>query len=383
MRFTGLILTALLALHGPPAHAQPAAVSCAGIRPPGDYAPALAQARTLALQLKEAFDFPALSIAVAVDGRVVWSEAFGYADVERRAPACPGTLFRIGSVSKTLTAAAAMRLREAGTIDLDLPVQSYVAEFPRHAAPITLRLLGTHLSGIRHYRGEEDVGNVRYARLADGLGIFSHDPLEHDPGARFTYSSYGYNLLGVALERATGKDFELLLRETVLTPLGMRATTLDRSDAPPANRARFYEQTEDGRIEPAREVDNSYKWPSGGLLSTPEDLARFGSALLEPGYLRDESLALLFTSAVTSAGSPTGYGFGWQVEPTASRGRQAGHIGALLGGVAGLFIDFDRRVVVAFAANLKGGPPKPGTQPAPPPAFVELFANARDRARRP
>src|SRR5512134_1490923 len=146
----------------------------------------LAMARTLA---------PGAQIAVSRDGRTIWSRSFGCADLELDVPVGPDTRFRIGSVSKPLTAAAIGRLVEDGRLDLDAPVQRYVPDFPKKAWPITTRQLAGHLAGIRHYEGDEFLIRDHYATVHAGLAIFEKDALLFEPGTKFSYSSYGWNLI--------------------------------------------------------------------------------------------------------------------------------------------------------------------------------------------
>jgi len=163
------------------------------------WAAVAARARAIACE-KLSPNIPGFAVAVAVDGKIVWSEAFGYADLEAKRPATPETQFRIGSVSKPLTADAVAQLYEAGKLDLDAPVQRYVPTFPQKGAPITTRLLGGHLAGIRHYKGAEFTLNQHFASVTAGLAIFKDDSLVAPPGTRFSYSSYGFNLIGAVVE---------------------------------------------------------------------------------------------------------------------------------------------------------------------------------------
>ncbi len=145
---------------------------------------------------------PGLSLTVAVDGKIMYSEGFGYADLEERVPVWPTTKFRIGSISKPLTATALMQLVEAGKLELDAPVQKYVPSLPEKGAVITTRMLAGHLAGIRHYQGDEFNIQRHYANVLDGVNIFENDPLVSPPGTKFNYSSYGYNLLSAVVESA-------------------------------------------------------------------------------------------------------------------------------------------------------------------------------------
>lgn len=309
------------------------------------------RARAIACE-KLAPNIPGFAIAVAVDGKLVWSEAFGYADVEVKRRATTATQFRIGSVSKPLTADAVAQLYESGKLDLDVPIQRYVTSFPEKGAPITTRLLGGHLAGIRHYRGGEFVLNQRFATVTAGLAIFQNDTLVAPPGTRYSYSSYGFNLISAVVEGASGEDFLTYMRRHVFTPLGMTSTAPDRSDSLIPNRTRFYERNEAGQFEPSPTVDNSYKWAGGGFLSTAEDLVRFGSAHLEPGYLKAATLELLFTPQRTTSGQATTYGIGWFTTMDSLGHRYVSHGGGSIGGTTAFGVDRDSRVVFALVTNL-------------------------------
>lgn len=335
------------------ARAQALALPAAPVA--GKYVAATDSARAMLRDSVARRGLPGLSVAVAVDGEMVWSEGFGYADVENRVPVTALTRFRVGSVSKPMTAAAIARLVEEGRLDLDAPVQRYVPGFPRKDPHVvTPRLLAGHLAGIRHYRTNSetvDAGRKHYETVAQSLEIFRDDPLEHAPGTRYLYSSYGWNLLAAVVEGASGEPFLPHVRERVFRPLGMRHTVAEHQDSIIEGRARFYDRTADGRLVNAPWVDNSYKWAGGGFIATAEDVARFGSAHLRPGYLRAESLRLLWTPQRTAEGRETGYGVGWAAGRDDAGRRTASHSGGAVGGSAFLLVYPDQGVVVAMLTN--------------------------------
>ncbi len=312
---------------------------------------ARSRARAIACE-KLAPNIPGFAIAVAVDGQLVWSEAFGYADVAAKRVATPATQFRIGSVSKPLTADAVAQLYERGQLDLDVPIQRYVPVFPDKGAPITTRLLGGHLAGIRHYRGNEFVLNQRYATVTAGLAIFQNDPLLAPPGTRYAYSSYGFNLISAVVEGASGEQFLAYMSRHVFKSLGMTSTAPDKNDSLIPNRTRFYERTAEGQFVPSPTVDNSYKWAGGGFISTAEDLVRFGSAHLKPGYLKAATLELLFTRQRTTSEDTTSYGIGWFVATDTLGHRYVFHGGGSVGGTTAFGVDRDSHMVIAVVTNL-------------------------------
>jgi CubicO group peptidase (beta-lactamase class C family) len=295
---------------------------------------------------------PGLSAAVAVAGKIAWAEGFGEADAESHVPVKPESRFRLGSVSKLFTAAAAARLFEQGRLDLDAPVQRYVPTFPDKGGTVTARLLGGHLAGIRHYLPKDFAGPPKhYDRLADALEIFRDDPLMHPPGAAYHYTSYGYNLLGAVVEGAAGKDFFAAVGELVLKPLGLAATVLDVPVRIVEHRVRGYRRSE-GSLENEDAIDSSHKWPSAGFLSTASEVARFGAAHLSGDFLRPETRALLFTSQRTIEGAETGVGFGWRIGKSDAGRRFYHHGGTIEGGRSFILLLPEENVAVAILCNL-------------------------------
>jgi len=313
---------------------------------------------------------PGLSVAVGEDGKIIWSEGFGFADLDAKKPVTPQTLFRIGSVSKPLTAAGLMLLVEKGKVDLDADIHRYVPDFPDKGHRFTTRQLAGHLAGIRHYRGQEFYLNRHYANVREGLRIFENDPLLSVPGEKYSYSSYGFNLIGMVMEASAGKDFLSYMASAVFTPLAMTNTIPDDATRAIPRRTRFYKSKDGGGFELEPDVDNSYKWASGGFLSTPEDLVRFGSAHLQPGFLTRASFDALFTSQETNDGKKTGYGIGWDIRKDKHGHPIWMHTGGSVGGTSVLLIQPDSRMVLAMTANCTDAP----LDKANPAAIIEAFS---------
>ena len=355
LAFAGLLVPTTLVAQGTPC------VSRRSGSVPAAYAATVARERTLVCE-RLATRIPGVQVAVAVNGKLVWSEGFGYADVARKRPVTRETQFRIGSVSKPLTATAVALLYEQGKLDLDAPVQRYVPSFPDKGYPISTRQLTGHVAGIRHYKDQEFFLNRRFATVLDGLTVFQDDSLLFPPGTRFSYSSYGWNLVAAVVEGASGDDFLHYMSMHVLRPLGLTHTAPDRVDSLVPGRTQFYDRDSAGIFRIAPAVDNSYKWAGGGFVSSAEDLVRFGSALLDPGFLKRETLDLLFTSQRTNAGTETGYGIGWFLRTDSSGHHWAFHGGSAVGGTAVFGLDRDSRVVVAILTNLSDAPLDPAQE---------------------
>jgi len=307
-----------------------------------------ARARQFIAGLRSTEKIPAVCATVAKVGSIVWSEALGESDLEDGATASTRTRYRIGSLSKLITAAAAARLYDQGLLDLDAPIQKYVPTFP--ASGITVKLLLGHLAGLRHYGAGEYLNQKRYSSVAETLAVFQNSPLLQPPGAKYFYSSYGFNLLGAALERAGSQDFGTLIQRQVCDPLRLQFTIPEDNTKVVVGRSRYYSLT-NGQVENAPYTDLSDRWPSGGFLSTTEDLARFGVAHLAGEFFRPDTLRMMFTSQRTVEGVETGVGFGWRIGVLDNR-RIYHHGGDAIGGRAFLLLRPEGSIVVALVGNL-------------------------------
>src|ERR1700726_4958723 len=286
---------------------------------------------------------PGVSLAVVEDGEFEWGSGFGLADVENNAPASEHTLFRLASISKSLTATAAMELWEHGKLDLDSPVQKYCPAFPQKPWPITTRELLGHLAGIRYYhvpetpysvsQADPEVGNTRHFEngIEGGLKFFANDPLLAQPGTHFNYSTQGYTLAGCAIEGASGEKYADYVRESVLVPAGMLQTRPDDRFAVIPLRTRFYSKDKSGAVVNAEFLDSSYKVPGGGWLSSAPDMARFEVAILTDRLMKRATRDIMWTPQIPSDGlGRMVYGLGWQAGTTEGVG-DVGHGGSQQG----------------------------------------------------
>ncbi|WP_158636339.1 serine hydrolase domain-containing protein [Aerolutibacter ruishenii] len=311
-----------------------------------------AEAEQLVREFTKASGAPGLSVSVGRCDRIVWSEGFGFADVEQRVPVAPAvTRFRIGSVAKPMTALALTTLIARGRIDLDADVRRYVPTFPRKEHDFSVRQLAGHLAGIRHYAGDEAYSRTHYASVGDALAIFKDDPLVAPPGKEWRYSSYGYNLLAAVIEQASNKAFLDHMAESVFVPLGMADTEADHIGQIVPHRGRYYVRRE-GKLLNEPEVDNSNKWASGGILSTTDDLVRFGLAHFDDRLVSPDMRNILWTEQRTSAGANTGYGIGWRTVVDAEGNRWIGHGGGSIGGTTQFWLFPDQQLVIAVASNM-------------------------------
>ncbi len=301
---------------------------------------------------------PGLAVTVSVGDRIIWSEGFGYANLEARSPVYPSvTMFRIGSISKTLTSVALARLYEQGKISLDSTVQTYVPSFPEKKYPITVEQVAGHIAGIRHYRGLEFLNKRRYQSVRSGLNIFKNDSLLFEPGSQYTYSSYGWNLISAVIENASGVEFLDYMADTIFRPLGMRKTLPDYHEDILVGRTGFYMKANNSWIN-APFVDNSYKWAGGGFLSTAHDLIRFGQAQLRNACMTERTFEKWTTSLQTNDGELTDYGIGWRLGEDSLGRDWVGHSGGSAGGTSRMMIYPDSGLVVVILTNISQAPLK-------------------------
>jgi serine beta-lactamase-like protein LACTB, mitochondrial len=254
---------------------------------------------------------PGIGAAVVLGGEPVWSAGFGMSDLEDYAPATSATLFRLGSISNPITAVAVLQLTERGKLDLDAPVQKYCPAFPKKDWTITTRELLGHLGGIRHYnpegKGDIPEDSARhFASMDESLQIFANDSLVAKPGTKFSYSTYGYTLLGCVLEGAASEKYVDYVKENVFRPAGMEQTQADNFFVVIPHRTRFYHKGKAGLVHNAGVLDSSYKIPGGGLISSADDMAHFEAAILADKLLRRATRDLMWTSQKTYDGKPTG-----------------------------------------------------------------------------
>jgi CubicO group peptidase (beta-lactamase class C family) len=361
-----------------PVHTEPPPV--ASVPEPGAPADQVAEAARRLRALVTRDNLPGASAAVAVDGRLVWREAVGWADLERRLPMTPETRLRIGSVSETLTSVLVARLAERGVLDLDAPIGPRVPALAQGPlAAVSMRQFLGHVSGVRRHRGEGEGIRLWNCRdLADGLGAVAADPLKHPPGAGFDWSAWNYVLAGAVAEAAAGRPFADLLEADLLAPLDLRETELDGADVP--NRTAFYwpRMSADTKLgaEDAQEVDYACFAGAAGLVSTPGDLARFGAAVLSGRAARPETIARLHERIARPEDPAHEYGLGWKAY-TIGGAAAVGRDSSPVGGTASLRLLPGARVAVAVATNITYAR---GIAPFTE-ALAELFARSGSGSR--
>jgi CubicO group peptidase (beta-lactamase class C family) len=299
---------------------------------------------------------PAMSVAIVSDNGIRYANGFGMSDLENSVPAKAGTVYRLGSLSKTITATAVMRLAEEAKLDLDAPIQKYCPAFPVKQWPLTARQLLSHLGGVRDYNNqkflEEYFSTRHYASVTESLDIFKGDPLLQEPGTKYSYSTYGYDVLGCAIEGASSMTYENYIRENILKPAGMSLTGVDDVFELIPTRARDYGKTRDGVLRNTGFADTSNKIPAGGLVSTVEDIGKFYIALRGGKLVKAKTLEQMWTPQKTRDGQQIPYGLGWRVADRKGW-KEIYHGGAAAGFSTFLYCLPDKNTAVVLMANME------------------------------
>ena len=304
-----------------------------------------------------------LSALVMLGGETVIAENLGYADLEHRVPVTNETRFGVASITKAFTGLSLLKLHEAGRIDLDAPIQRYVPAFPvKPGGVITPRLLAAHLAGIRHWGQERNA--ALYARhfddVNDVITLFKDDTLVAPPGTKASYSSYGYNLIGAAIQSASGVKYQDYVNREIISRLGLRNTGFDDVRRVLPNRARRYSYfdpwtfaVDSNAVYRVPDWDYSHNTAGGNMYSTAADLARLGRAIEQPGLLSKESLDLLYRRPSIGAVQAS-MSFGFFPSDSTAPHRILGIGGSNAGLQAGLSVYPDQDLVIVVLANTWG-----------------------------
>ena len=225
---------------------------------------------------------------VQKDGRTVLRKGYGMANLELGVPASPENVFEIGSITKQFTAAAILLLQERGKLRVEDPITKYLPDFPAHGQTVTIENLLTHTSGIPSYTGlPEWFPHIREdMKPADVAALFRDKPLEFNPGERWSYDNSGFFLLGMIVEKASGKTYEQFVEEEIFRKLGMTHSRYGHSEEIIPLRASGYSKDGDDFRNTAF-ISMTQPYAAGALMSTVDDLALWGRALQQRGAAQE------------------------------------------------------------------------------------------------
>ncbi|MDA1265655.1 MAG: serine hydrolase [Planctomycetota bacterium] len=273
----------------------------------------------LAKQAIEAQELVGLAVGVVLDGEVAFTQHYGFEDREKEVPVSAQTRFRWASISKPITAVAALQLARTGKLDLDRDIREYVPEFPAKDHPITARQLLSHQGGIVHYLNGPVIRTEReyktehpFESVLLALDTFKESPLVAEPGTQYSYTTHGYILLSAVVERAGKQSYWEQVQQRIVERAKLASLEPDYQWTQIEHRAVGYRRIT-GIAVRGSNTDVSWKLGGGGYLSTVADLAGFAAALMGDGLLTEEDKAIAWAPAKLANGSSTGYGLGFGV----------------------------------------------------------------------
>jgi len=299
MTLTGLAVAALVMLQPPPAETEAVAAAEAYLTktfPAGK---------------------PGAAVAVCQKGRVLHLAGYGLANLARKTPIGPDSVFDLASVSKPFTALAVMILAERGKLGFDDELRTWVPDmpaFPGHRA-LTLRDLLNQSSGLPDYLNLFTGSDAAFAQLrnADLPALFRGQKLGMAPGTRHEYSNSNYALLPLVVEKASGQPFGRFVADNIFTPAGMTSSrVMDAWPMEIPNRVTGYKRSWlIGPLTPTSK--NGPVCGDGNVFTSARDMAKWDAALWENKLVKPETLELAFTGGANADGTRSDYGFGWVI----------------------------------------------------------------------
>lgn len=296
---------------------------------------------------------PGMGASVWRDGQVMWVGCTGWRDLESRKPVSRNTVFRLASVSKLIGATAAARLVQDGRLEADAPIGEVLPWLQAPWSSMTTRQLVAHISGAPHYSAQEleALGRVHYSSSREAIGIFSHRPLVAAPGTAYSYSSWGYTLLGAVIEARSGQHTVDYLAGTLTEGLAIAAD----ADEPTGQAAALYD-IERGVPQRVARTDMSYTLLGGGLAATPEALVSFGGRVLTHQAINRDTWSWMLQPTRFGNGEPVhaanyDVAFGWRVGHDRDGAPIAHHAGTTTGARSMLMLWPDHGVASALLSN--------------------------------
>ncbi len=279
-------------------------------------------------QLIDRSEAVGLSVAVGVDGEIVYDRALGWADLEQRAALEPDSLMRVASVTKQFTAAGIMKLIDRGSLSIDTTLAEALPDWPIpidqiSGKAITIEQLLTHSSGLRNFSGLDrftDDFAARTLSLQDAADLIKEEPFTHEPGTAWRYSNTGYWLLGKIIERTSGTDLNSFFRAELLTPAGMTQSRIDSNDALIVGRVHGYDITSEG-IRNDHPLEMRNVGGAGALLSTARELVEWTIALSSGSIVPQDIYAAMSTAQFETGRSSWSYGYGLLIDSSGDRAR--------------------------------------------------------------
>ena len=258
---------------------------------------------------------PGISVIVVRDGKAVFRNGYGMANVELGVPIKPEMVFRLGSITKQFTAVAILMLMERGKLALTDRITKFIPKYPTHGHKITIEHLLTHTSGIKSYTDMPEFWKdmKEDKSVEEHIAFFKDQPMDFKPGERWKYNNSGYFLLGAIIEKVSGQTYEAFLKQHIFDKLGMADTHYDLPNKIIAGRVQGYGKNASNTIENAAYISMTRPYAAGSLASSVDDLAKWDAALYANKLLKQSTLKQAWTPLTLKSGKHTHYGYGWAI----------------------------------------------------------------------
>lgn len=293
------------------------------------------------------------SAGYAIDGEIIWQSTIGYANKEMGEKFEIDTKTRLASIAKSMTAVAIMQLVEQDLIDLDAPIQTYIPEYPKQVkTQITTRHLLSHTSGIDGYKNSKEAQTTtNYPNMTDAVNVFKDRTLKFEPGTKYRYTTYGYVVLGLLIEKITDLTFEAYMKKNIWDRAEMTHTGIEKFGGSIKNKSNLYHRDKKGKIKEGKENNLSNRVPGGGFYSSLEDMLKFGNAILKNTLVTESTLNIMRQHHSLEK-EANAYGFGWFLyNSKPNEGAIIGHNGQQTGSSCQLFIIPNTKTVVVVLSN--------------------------------
>jgi len=292
----------------------------------------------------------------SVNGDIVWQNGAGFSDLKNKVAIDTSTTTRIASIAKPMTAIAIMQLYEQGKLALDEPIQTYLPSFPRKKeGDISIRQLLQHSAGIDDYKNNKEQENkTNYPSLTDAVALFKDRNLVSTPGQAFNYTTYGYVVLGLIIEKVSGMSYESYMQANIWDKAHMNNTGVEYFGQNAENKSLIYHKNSRGRINQSDPTNLSDRIPGGGFYSTVSDMLRFGDAVLSNRLIKASTFEMMVENPKLKT-QGNGYGLGWYLYgENPNYGDVYGHNGAQTGASTFLMLLPDQQTTIVVLANTSG-----------------------------
>jgi len=322
---------------------------------------------------------PGATILAIRDGQLLFDHSYGFRKLDGHLPASMDTHYEIGSITKQFTAAAILQLQDAGKLNIDAKVSTYLPEAP-HAGEITLRQLLTHTSGLPDYFGlVSDEQLTKSATFLELMSLVADKQLEFQPGSRASYSNTGYIILGRIIELTSHESYRHYIREHLLQPAGMTRTYTVPDEASLPTMSLGYRHA-NGKLERGLTIHDTYSWSAGDIVSTAGDVEKWNEALVGGKIVPKADYALMMTPQMSTSGENTGYGLGLFIDKVNDQPR-IGHTGGSFGFTTANFYFPKQKLRIIVLTN-NADVPEPG-EILVNAIFDDLYPDLANAARRP